>query len=454
MRTLQEVDEQQRLTSTTDLNLSLSRGALQVDIQMTSSFTETKDGKPVSMRARQQLGAAPTETTFIFGEESITARTDHAGRTGQIDLPLPEGAWLTPAQAEAYVGQRLKAGAESISVRTLEPLSGPSPITITRSNFTPERVTIKGEVFEAIRCDVTSSSTPGLTTTEYLDREGSIIKTSVVMGGLPIEMPLADASVADLDIKAPELMVSTFVRPSRVIDNARKTRRATYVLRGPGDAFSGLPDTGAQKVRILAPGATEITIDADLNAPAPAGDATDERYLAATPFLDAKDEVIRGLARAATHKTGRGPADRAEAMRRFVYGHVASKHLGVGFATAGEVARSREGDCTEHAALLAAMLRADGIPARVVTGLIYADQFAGAQRIFGFHMWTQALLPGADDQMVWIDLDPTLPERTPFDATHIALATSALETGEEQSSLSSIATLLGALSIEVVEVEP
>ena len=40
-------------------------------------------------------------------------------------------------------------------------------------------------------------------------------------------------------------------------------------------------------------------------------------------------------------------------------------------ATAAEVARSREGDCTEHAVLLAALARARGIPARVAMGLVY-----------------------------------------------------------------------------------
>jgi len=453
MRTLQRVEGDGLVTSTTDLNLSLSRGALQVEIEMTSSFTETKTGEPVSMRSRQQLGAAPTETVFEFTDSKLIARTTTGGRTGEIELPLPEGTWLTPVQAERYVSQRMKAGAESVSVRTLEPLSGPAPITITRSNFTPERLTIKGETFEAVRCDVTSSSTPGLTTTEYLDRDGSIIKTSVVMGGLPIEMTLADPSVAQEEIRAPELMVSTFVRPSRAIDRPRETRRAVYILRGPGDALADLPMTAAQSVAVREPGTVEVRVDLDARVPAPEPDATDEAYRAATPFVDSRDEVIRGLARAATEKTGRDPAERAEAMRRFVYGYVASKHLGVGFATAGEVARTREGDCTEHATLLAAMLRADGIPARVVTGLIYADQFAGARRIFGFHMWTQALLPGEDGGHVWVDLDPTLPNSTPFDATHIALGTSALSTGEAQSSLSSIATLLGALSIEVIETD-
>lgn len=142
----------------------------------------------------------------------------------------------------------------------------------------------------------------------------------------------------------------------------------------------------------------------------------------------------------------------AERMRRHVHGHINRKSLDVGFATASEVARTREGDCTEHAVLLAAMLRAAGIPSRVVSGLIYVDEFVGQKGVFGFHMWTQALLPGPDGEGVWVDLDATL-DRLPRDATHIGVAVSTLEGSERVNTMAAVAPLLGALSIEVERVE-
>ena len=68
-------------------------------------------------------------------------------------------------------------------------------------------------------------------------------------------------------------------------------------------------------------------------------------------------------------------------------------------ATASEVAESLSGDCTEHAVLLAAMLRARQIPSRVVVGLVYAEKLEA----FGGHMWTEAYLDGH-----WLPLDATL----------------------------------------------
>ena len=41
----------------------------------------------------------------------------------------------------------------------------------------------------------------------------------------------------------------------------------------------------------------------------------------------------------------------AKKLTRFVYGYVSAKNYGVGFATASEVARNKEGDCSEHPVL-------------------------------------------------------------------------------------------------------
>src|SRR5205085_3072434 len=128
------------------------------------------------------------------------------------------------------------------------------------------------------------------------------------------------------------------------------------------------------------------------------------------------------------------------------------KDLGVGFANASETARTRRGDCTEHGVLLAALLRAANIPSRVACGLIYADGFAGSKHIFGYHMWAQALL-NVNGKPTWVDLDGTLGDKTPFDATHIALAVSALADGQSQDALMAIATVIGRLQIKVESVE-
>jgi transglutaminase-like putative cysteine protease len=64
-------------------------------------------------------------------------------------------------------------------------------------------------------------------------------------------------------------------------------------------------------------------------------------------------------------------------------------------------------DCTEYTALLVALSRAQGIPARYYTGLLYLDQATEASANIE-HTWPDVYLPGVG----WTALDPTL-GRTP-----------------------------------------
>ena len=95
--------------------------------------------------------------------------------------------------------------------------------------------------------------------------------------------------------------------------------------------------------------------------------------------------------------------------------------------------------------LLCAMLRAEEIPARVAVGLVYADEFLGHRDIFGWHMWTQALIDGR-----WVDLDATLGRR--YHAAHVLTAVSSLAQGGIDATFASTLMLMGNLQIDVIDV--
>ena len=125
-------------------------------------------------------------------------------------------------------------------------------------------------------------------------------------------------------------------------------------------------------------------------------------FLSANVYLDSDDLLIQKLANKGKGKAKK-PKEIAKKLTQFVFRYMTTKNYGVGFATASEVARKKAGDCTEHSVLLAAMGRALGIPSRVVTGLVYADEFEDQKDVLVYHMWTQFYL---DDQ--WVNLDSAL----------------------------------------------
>lgn len=441
-----------RITSLSALSLEIRREAIHVTIAMGSDFVETTDGKPISMRVDRKLGTAPVVQTFTFGDANIEMVTKEGNQESKSVVALPTGTWLTPAAASQYTQQRLKAGADTIVVRTIDPMGGTDPIVMTRSDMSKTTLDVLGQTMSVIKSTVTTSSEPGIKTVEYLDDQGVPVRFETSFGGFSLEMMAAEKDAALAANEAPELMIDTFIRPAKPIPSARRTTKAAYILSVKSDQMPALPDTGAQKVKSLDPTRVALTVATRNPTPAPQADLTDPSFLAASSVLNTEDEQIKALKDKALKSASASPTARAEALRRFVHRYIKTKDLTVAFATASEVARTREGDCTEHGVLLAALLRADGIPARVASGLIYVDQFAGQSGIFGYHMWAQALLE-IDGQKRWVDLDATLPDGTPFDATHITLAVSSLSDNENQSTLLSIAPLLGNLQIQVESIE-
>ena len=120
------------------------------------------------------------------------------------------------------------------------------------------------------------------------------------------------------------------------------------------------------------------------------------------------------------------------ALERFVQREVTKKDFTQAFATASEVARSREGDCTEHAVLVAALGRAAGIPTTIETGLVYQ------RGRFYYHAWNVFWI---DEWQQWVTGYAVF-NQVPADVTHLRFVR-----GEAQEQLDLIG-LLGRLKLE------
>ena len=196
-----------------------------------------------------------------------------------------------------------------------------------------------------------------------------------------------------------------------------------------------------------------VTVDMNTSAPAGDDDRPSPEHLAASTMINLDDPKVIEVARDAVKDLPAGATklQTAEHLRSFVHEFINEKALSVGLASASETVRTRAGDCTEHGVLLAALLRANRIPSRVVTGIVYAEEFIGKKAIFGYHMWTQAWVEDEPGKGRWVDVDATLRDGKVFDATHIAMAHSAMGDGQLVTDMMWMAPLIGRLSIQVIE---
>jgi len=169
-----------------------------------------------------------------------------------------------------------------------------------------------------------------------------------------------------------------------------------------------------------------------------------ERWSQPNKFLQSDDPLVVQLARKGVG-SAESPVDQAVALERWVRDNVKDKNFSTLMASAAEVAEKLSGDCTEHACLLAAMLRSRGVPSRVVVGLMYVPRDSA----FGGHMWTEAFLNG-----VWVPLDGVLGQGR-VGADHIKFLASGLddEAGDGFAAFVPVVSALGQMKIEVVKVE-
>ncbi len=117
---------------------------------------------------------------------------------------------------------------------------------------------------------------------------------------------------------------------------------------------------------------------------------------AASFLVDFDQEPLRAMCTEA--------APTAEAVIAMADARITRKSLAVGLVTASTAAAGREGDCTEHAVVTAALLRCHGHPARLAVGMLVV-RLAVGRWFAGMHMWAEYYDRG------WRVADATFPER-------------------------------------------
>jgi hypothetical protein len=443
-------DDQFRTTTATEM--TIGRGDAPVQIKMRTVFIETADGKPVQVTSLQHMAQQAVETTWEFAGDKIKQISKQGGRETASELDAPSVEWLTPHKADEYAKAQRKAGVTEFTFRTLDPQNGVKPITATSKHAGQTEFDVDGRKVP-VQIWKTVTDVMPIEAAEYFDGDGELVYQEIPTGIGKITMRVASKDVALAKAAAgdggagggQDIMLKSFARPDKPIENSFKASKAKFRLTAREGTLPDMPSAGAQRVEMSPDRKSAVlTVDIKDSLDASAAEIANEEFTEPSAMVDYRDEVVSKLADRADDETH--TLAKAQELRSLVFKHISKKGMSTAFATASETARTRAGDCSEHGVLLAALLRSEDIPARVAMGLVYAPQFMGEEGIFGWHMWTQALIDGK-----WIDLDATLPVH--YSAAHVLTATASLADGLGASSMASVVQLLGNLDIEVLEVE-
>jgi hypothetical protein len=290
-----------------------------------------------------------------------------------------------------------------------------------------EGIRINGEPREAFRIQV---SYAGMEATSWYDREGRVLKEVSPMG---FSMIREDAGQARRGLmegdEAVDITASTMVSVDKHLPDPTGLRYLRVLLEGIDPAGFEI-EGGRQRLQ----GATLEIVKEDVASlpklSIPFGDGGLSDFLEATAFLQSDDERVVRLAREVVGQE-KDAAAVARRLMDWVYENL-EKRPTVSLPSALEVLEDGAGDCNEHAALMAALSRAAGLPARLVVGVVYTGNG------FFYHAWNEVWVGG------WVSLDPVMAQ-FPADATHVKFIDGGLE---EQMRM---ARVIGRLSMEILE---
>ena len=429
-----------RLRTTSRIEMRFSRLGQETAIDLSSEFVETERGDAVEATVRQR-GAEPIRYVFE------TARQVRVERGAvREERELADADWLTPREAAAFIAARGAAEAGEIRFRTLDVQSGLSIVDISMKRRGAAERTVMGRGVRLAEYEVRNSLSP-IVARDLHDPRGVLVESATPLGLGELVSRLATREEADASYaKASfDLLAGTFVKGARIARYAQRTELSFTVTATAGELIE-LPGDGAQRFARTGPGAGRVTVELSRGSASAPGDADDPRWRKSTGLIDSDSAEVRALLAEAKLNPESTRFDRANALRLLVSRHLRAKDLATAFGSASEAARTRGGDCTEHAVLLAALLRAEGIPSRLASGLVYVPDLGGSGPGWGWHLWTQALV----ERDEWIDFDATVSgDGRGYHCAHLLVATSDLAGGATDPAFARALSLIGGIRIEV-----
>lgn len=424
---LEETGEQAgRLRMGLELRLRLSELGMATEVEVTiRQWIDPESRAPIRLEASLPAGAEPTRKVVTFGADTVTVRRIGYDGERTITLPIPEGATL-------------RGDLQFL----LEPLEA-GEMQATSYNVLSDRLETTKTVIEKTETGWTAQGSASIG--QYvmrLSEDGTIVSGTGMMGvGLVAQTEEEARNLGSGDYMPP-LEFGVGARVERPLPQPSRIRTLRATLTG-----LSLPDgmpriERRQQVDPLPEGGYRVTVHADdirtHSGPALGYDLPAEVAPLAGPDADIVSEDASVVA-AAREALG-GETDACRAAERLCAWVDAKLTFGGALdsaRTSAEVLAVGRGVCRDYAVLYAGMARSLGIPSRLCTGVVYAEDG------FYLHTWAESWL-GPDNG--WVPLDPTRSGR-PVDATHITFLQGGVD------SVWRVMQVCGELAVSDIEVE-
>ncbi len=442
-----------QVMSLTYIDMTISQYGRDMRVVMKIISREKPTGELISMESTIWTNGTELSKTAVVQDDQLAVTSRVFGQAVVEHFAIPADGFVTELQAERLIKPLMDKPGERLELTVLSLEGGASPfLPMVLEVIGPETIQAYGQGVRATKIR-TAISLYGieLSGQSWLDEHGALA-SRVSLGGLDIYLQAEEKDQAKKEAEKADLTDISLIVPKVPLKNPTQASRAVYRLRlknGRAESLN-LPRTDMQ--RVVAKGPNYVDVEVRRQNPEQLSDSDGGQvpadmgeYLQSSLYLDWRNPAVKAAARSVSAKSQKS-WDLALALWEYVDRTIYVKNLEVFFDPASKVLVSHQGDCTEHAVLLAALARARGLPSRVVSGLVQINNWGGYEAVFGYHAWTEVWIDGQ-----WLSLDAAL-QQAPADVSHIALNVSALNSSDPGGEAAvGILPVIGNLEIEVLE---
>jgi transglutaminase-like putative cysteine protease len=361
-------------------------------------------GKLVSFHVTQKGDGGDQELVGTVTGDSLRVVRKRPGQPDEAlkPMPLPQETVEDADQARVALlrGQKVEGvlldGTDLEAYRTVTTVEAPEEQVLGGVKVKLSRVS-------------TLSDKEKVPVTAFLTTDGKMVRVDF---GQTMQARAESESVAKRLDLVEVFGLTRVVLPQPLPAKAREVPgQVKLVMKNLPEKFQ--KDTYRQKYHRLPDGRVEVTLSAappapNARKPRPVADPDGGENLKSTLAVESEAPAIKAQAKSII-RDEKDAYTAARMLSAWVYSNL-TKDYGASADRATDVLRQKKGDCTEHSLLTVAMLRASGIPARRVDGVIYMVNSDGVPALY-WHEWVEAYVGE------WTQLDPTFNQPV-ADATH------------------------------------
>ena len=432
-----------------DSFIRTSKDKKRIDQYLTVTSIEETDGRMRTIEARTKQGKVETKTDGMVILGILRLKTESPDKATGVDIPWPKECGGPFVVAQSLRGRPMRPG-ETRRLLMLDPILGQIVKIKLQSKDYMKTPLIDGIQYSLL--EISSEASIGersLVSALWTNMSGEILKTYT--SALDIRSFRVERSVAESvrDAAACETLTKTKIKLKSPIENlASKEKLEFQIGHSEKDPSQMLPGRTNQSVKSTSAFTAKVAVFAmKERSTLPLGVTpeltSDPLCLKASPFIQSDDDGVKKVAEKFFNDKTLGTSV-LERLRRGVYEWIKTKsEYAPAMASAAEVVRDRAGDSTEHAALLAAVVRARGVPSRVAMGLVYNESKSDPALVF--HAWTEVHLKDH-----WLSIDASV-ENPDTNASYLKLVDSPLADQNPYAALLATLNAIEQLEFSVVE---